>query len=96
MDLCSMLFARTHVFNLDKTWYAHIRVDSSPQFCRDYFMAECDLVCPSGISTWGDLGHNAALVSRLLVGQGIGARAANVTIKTRKLLHSLALDSRPM
>ena len=32
------------------------------------------------------------LVTRLLVGQGLGARASGNTVKTQKLLHQLSLE----
>ena len=91
IDLASMLFARTHRFALKIAWFCHCRVDSSPQYGRDYFMSECDLFYPCGVRTWKDVSAKGVLITRLLVGQTVGARAAGVVAKTRKLLHQLQL-----
>ena len=95
LDLCSMLWARRHRFNLDRPFYCHLRLDASPQFGRDYCMAEADLIYPHNVNSWRDLalGGEGVLYTRLLVGQSLGARAAGVVVKTRKLLHQLSLDS---
>ena len=94
LDLASMLWARQHCFGLDAVWYVHCRLDSSPQYNKDYFMTECDIFRPDAtwIRTWEDIGTKGVLVTRLLVGQNLGARASSVIIKTQKLLHQLSLD----
>lgn len=94
LDLASMLFARRHRFALATPWYCHCRCDSSPQFGRDYFMSECDLFYPAGVNSWEDVSGDGILVTRLLVGQTVGSRAAGVAAKTRKLLHQLQLATR--
>jgi hypothetical protein len=93
LDLVSMLFARQHRFALATPWYCHCRCDSSPQFGRDFFMSECDLFYPSGVRCWKDVSADGVLITRLLVGQTVGSRAAGVAAKTRKLLHQLQLVS---
>lgn len=88
-----MLFARAHRFNLDKPWYVHCRLDASLQYGKDYFMSEVDIVHPTQVKSWKDLAAPGTVYTRLLVGQTLGARASTVVIKTKKLLHQLALDS---
>lgn len=93
LDLATMLFARSHRFSLATTFYVHCRLDASLQYGRDYFMSEVDIVYPSHVKTWKDLALPGVLYTRLLVGQTLGARSSSATIKTKKLLHQLALDS---
>jgi hypothetical protein len=91
LDLCSMLFARTRWFSEGILTALHIRLDSSPQFGRDYLLAECDIVF---ILDALDLMSLAlAVFCRLLVAQCVGARASNAAVKASKLLHMLALES---
>lgn len=90
-DLASMVFARMTKFNMDKVWRVHIRLDASPQFGRDWLMGEVDLMCLEGAKTWADLQAAGRLQTRLLVCQTLGARAAGVAVKTKKLLHMLSL-----
>lgn len=73
-------------------WFIHCRLDSSPQFGKDYFMTECDIFRPSSVQSWKDISAEGVLVTRLLVGQGLGARASGVVVKTEKVLHQLALE----
>ena len=87
-----MLWARKHVFGLSMPWFIHCRLDSSPQFGKDYFMTECDIFRPSSVQSWKDISAEGVLVTRLLVGQGLGARASGVVVKTEKVLHQLALE----
>lgn len=56
-------------------------------------MSELDLVYPSNVKSWEDVGGDGVVYTRLLVGQTLGARASGVVVKTRKLLHQLALVS---
>lgn len=67
-------------------------MDASPQYGRDYFMAELDLVYTKGITQWNQLGRDQ-LVTRLLPGQVLGARSTGLAQKTKKLLHMLSLES---
>lgn len=93
LDLASMLWARQHVFDQESSWFIHCRLDASLQYGKDYFMSECDVFRPGdSIRTWADVGKPGVLVTQLLVGQTLGARASGVIVKTQKLLHQLALD----
>ena len=92
LDLASILFARSFRFGLHTTWYIHCRLDASLQFGKDYFMTEADVVYPATVNTWSDLAAPGVVYTRLLVGQTLGARASGVAVKTKKLLHQLALD----
>ena len=93
LDLATMLFARSHRFSLATPFYVHCRLDASLQYGRDYFMSEVDIVYPSQVKTWKDLALPGVLYTRLLVGQTLGARSSSAIIKTKELLHQLALDS---
>ena len=57
-------------------------------------MSECDIFYVSGVTCWEDVSAEGVLITRLLVGQCVGARSSGVAAKTRKLLHQLQLDSR--
>lgn len=92
LDLATIFFARKRHFGLSTSWYAHVRLDSSPQYGRDYLLSECDLFYPTNVQSWDDVSREGVLKSRLLVGQMVGARAAGVIVKTKKLLHALELD----
>ena len=94
LDLASMLWARKYRFRLEAKWVVHCRIDSSPQFGRDFLMGECDIVYLAGVGPWLDIGREGVLYTRLLVGQMVGARASGAMVKTRKLLHALSLESR--
>ena len=94
LDLASMLWARKYRFGLEAKWVAHCRIDSSPQFGRDFLMGECDIVYLAGVGSWMDIGKEGVLYTRLLVGQMVGARASGSMVKPRKLLHALSLESR--
>ncbi len=92
LDLATMLFARGYYFSLREEWWVHIRLDSSPQFGRDYFMGEVDVIYPKDVKDFASL-EKGKLVTRMLPGQCLGARATGLAVKTRKLLHMLALES---
>lgn len=68
------------------------RIDASPQYGRDYFMAEMDIIYTKDLKGWSQIGPSK-LVTRLLPGQTIGARSSGVAQKTKKLLHMLSLES---
>lgn len=96
LDLATMLFARGYYFSLCEEWWVHIRLDSSPQFGRDYFMGEVDVIYPKDVKNFASLEKGklvTELVTRMLPGQCLGARATGLAVKTRKLLHMLALES---
>ena len=45
VDFCSMLWARRHLFSSDlPPWHTHLRLDSSPQFARNYLVGELDRI----------------------------------------------------
>ena len=92
-DLCTMLFSRQYWMALKYEWYCHLRIDSSPQYGRDYLVAELDLVYTKDVDSWQCLASNNKLVTRLLPGQTLGARSTTLAHKTRKLLHMLSLES---
>ena len=95
LDLASMIWARKHRFGVDTKWYLHCRLDSSPQFGRDYLMTEVDIFYPSStLLRWQDMSKEGVLYTRLLTGQMVGARASGSIVKTRKLLHTLAMAAR--
>jgi hypothetical protein len=91
-DLCTMLFSRQYWMALKYDWRCHLRLDSSPQYGRDYLMAELDLVYTKDVTCWANLSEQK-LVTRLLVGQTLGARSTSLAHKTRKILHMLSLES---
>ena len=93
LDLATMIFARSHRLNLSTPWFIHCRLDASLQYGKDYFMSEADIFYPEHVTTWQEVATPGILYTRLLVGQTLGSRASGVVIKTKKLLHQLALDS---
>lgn len=50
IDFCSVLYARDHVFNAEAEYTLHLRLDSSPQFNRNYMVGEVDRICLSAVS----------------------------------------------
>ena len=56
-------------------------------------MTECDIFRPDDVQKWNDVAKPGNLVTRLLVGQGLGARASSVIVKTQKLLHQFSLET---
>ncbi len=71
---------------------APVRIDSSPQYGRDFLMAELDVLYTNNVTAWADIGPQQ-LITRLLPGQTLGARSSGLAHKTRKLVHMLALES---
>lgn len=43
-----MLYAREFVFNGDQQWFCHLRLDSSPQYAKNYLLGELDKISFSG------------------------------------------------
>ena len=39
-----MLYAREFYFSGDQQWFCHLRLDSSPQFAKNYLLGELDKV----------------------------------------------------
>ena len=52
-----MLWARKHCFGSQTQWMIHCRLDSSPQFARDYLMTEVDIFSPTEVNSWADIGQ---------------------------------------
>ena len=47
VDFCCMLYAREYVFTpggAGVDWFTHFRLDSSPQFARNYLVGELDIL----------------------------------------------------
>ena len=61
MDWASMLYAREFYFNGDHQWFCHLRLDSSPQFAKNYLLGELDKVSYPG-SIRSDLADTYLLV----------------------------------
>ena len=52
VDYCSMLWARKHLFAAGlPRWVSHLRLDSSPQFARNYLVGELDRIDLSRLSS---------------------------------------------
>lgn len=90
-DLATMIYARMTKFTMSKNWRLHVRLDASPQFGKDYLMGEVDILNLDGVQNWADIQQGGSLTTRLLVCQTLGARAAGVAVKAKKLLHMLSL-----
>jgi hypothetical protein len=85
LDLASMLYARDHVFVGD--FAAHLRLDSSPQFGKDYLMGECDIVrCLVELDV-------SKIMTRLLVTQCVGVKASSTAHKYSKLGRMTSLEA---
>ena len=57
-------------------------------------MTEVDIFSPREVNSWADIGQDDGILrTRLMVGQMVGARASGAIVKTRKLLHSLELET---
>ena len=51
VDYCSMLWAREHLFAASlPEWHTHLRLDSSPQYARNYLVGELDRIDLADIS----------------------------------------------
>jgi hypothetical protein len=77
-------------------WVGHLRADSSPQYGKDYLVAEMDVVDMAQLTEASDrtaVPKDLALATRLLVIQLVGVRAASSSRKARKLLNALSLES---
>jgi hypothetical protein len=76
LDLASILFARTAWFPDGGNFACHLRLDSSPQFGKDYLNGEADIVFLDNLRSWEQAA--ALLIIRMLVSQLIGARASGL------------------
>lgn len=96
VDWASMLWARQFVFNKDNVeWRAHLRLDSSPQFNRNYLVGEVDWIDLSNVSS--SLPETALqdvdIKVRLLPLQILGKAATSTAFKARATLRMLSLES---
>ena len=56
LDWAAILYVRDHVYTEQTEWYGHLRLDSSPQFAKNYLLAELDKVSfPAGKPDLSDL-----------------------------------------
>ena len=52
-DFVSMLWARDYLFKVgpgEPKWHTHLRIDSSPQFNKNFLVGEVDRICIDGCS----------------------------------------------
>ena len=94
LDLCSMLWSREYCFDKASLWYVHVRIDSSPQFSRDYLVGEADVVrlndvYPADVNAMAKV----SIQCRLLPIQVLGRRSTSTAFKYRSLLRMLDLES---
>ena len=93
IDWASMLYAREFVFTEKEWWIGHLRLDSSPQFAKNYLVGEIDKVCCSHANPSSDtVLDDIQIVVRLLPLQVLGKLAANTAYKTRSCNHMLNLE----
>ena len=94
LDACAMLFSRLMIFNPKDCWSCHIRADSSPQFGKDYFVAEIDHVDLGKVDTTTQLRDMKNLITRrILPLQLVGSRASSAEHKSFRLTLALSADT---
>ena len=78
----------------DREWYLHCRVDSSPQFSRDYLVSEVDVVgLDHAYSCKADSAlQDVKFATRIMPLQILGRRATNTAYKYHALLRALKLE----
>ena len=81
--------------NQRTSWCLHIRIDSSPQFSRDYLVSEVDHVDLSKVfsAQWHSTFRDIVISTRLMPIQVLGRRATNTAFKYRALLRMLHLET---
>ena len=91
-----MLYARDFIFNSDAAWRAHLRVDSSPQFAKNYLVAEADRISFANDGAFVRLQtmNDIRIEIRLLPLQVLGKQATNTAYKTKSCCRMLDLESR--
>ena len=95
LEYCSLLWARDHLWVPNIDWILHFRTDSSPQFSRNYLVAEADRVsleCVSPLSYKTAL-SDVVIVVRLLPLQVLGKRATDTSFKYAAACRMFALES---
>lgn len=100
VDFASMLWSREYFFPSPNTgWVTHFRVDSSPQFNRNYLVGEIDKLsmeqvrAPSEHEDF-DFG-SVSLVTRLCPLQVLGRQATSTSFKAHSCLRMLGLEADP-
>ncbi|CAE7562479.1 PREP1 [Symbiodinium sp. KB8] len=98
IDFASMLWARKHLFAAAlPEWHTHMRLDSSPQFSRNYLVGELDRVELCGIRPDHDhldeLFDSIRLQTRLMPLQVLGKQATSTAYKAKSCLRMLALEA---
>ena len=100
VDFSSMLWSREYFFPSPNTgWVTHFRVDSSPQFNRNYLVGEIDKLSMESVKA--PLMHEAldfdsvSLVTRLCPLQILGRQATSISFKAHSCLRMLALEADP-
>ncbi|CAE7311851.1 unnamed protein product [Symbiodinium sp. CCMP2456] len=87
-------FAREYVYGDGGDWVMHVRVDSSPQFNRDYLVSEVDVVSldKTFSSELDTVMQDVGFTTRIMPLQVLGRRATNTAYKYRALLRALRLE----
>ncbi|CAE7661592.1 unnamed protein product [Symbiodinium necroappetens] len=87
-------FAREYVYGDRDDWIMHVRVDSSPQFNRDYLVSEVDVVSldKTFSSELDTAMQDVGFATRIMPLQILGRRATNTAYKYRALLRALRLE----
>lgn len=83
------------MYREDLQWALHLRADSSPQFARDYLIAECDYVNLESVYSLNPGSTLSSLVwsTRVLPVQVLGRKATTTAHKYRALLRMLHLET---
>jgi hypothetical protein len=93
-NVADFRFAREFIYIEANPWCLHVRVDSSPQFNKDYLVSEVDVVdlgsCFSARSK--DALRNIKFTTRIMPLQILGRKATNTVYKYRALLRALSLE----
>lgn len=94
IDLATMVFCRRHMLTPNKAWSAHLRIDASPQYGREYLVAELDFIPLQGLTTATTLLELARKNQvRLLQLRLLGSRAMSTPHKMAELLEMLRMES---
>jgi hypothetical protein len=95
LEFCSILWARDFFWVPDMDWVLHFRTDSSPQFARNYLVAECDRVTMTDISpgSYEAVFVDIEIVPRLMPLQILGKRATDTNFKYASSSRMFALES---
>ena len=78
----------------ERDWCLHCRVDSSPQFSRDYLVSELDVVTLDHVFSCrpGTALQDVSFATRIMPLQILGRRATNTAYKYRALMRALKLE----